>query len=171
MRNPIYQWSRLVAVCACLGVVLAGCKAEEEAQSLMLLDDIERDWVFMQINVPEEGEKIESYYYFGEVSTRQFNAIAQNKSQTGFIMLKNTRYWGNDDKIHAYEDYEDTGELVFRIEDVHYIRRMKIEPKVGYGSEQWDEAVDAAEALESNAEQEAEPKSDSAPAASSQIQG
>lgn len=149
-------------------VLVSGCNVGDETDALLTMEDEKRDWVFMQINVPEEGDKIDTYYYFAQISSRQYRAISQNTLTSGFILLKNTRYWGDGDVIHAYEDIEDTGELIFRIEDIHYIRRMKVEPKVGYGSEQWDELNEAAEAEESVLEEE---KAEPVVTRSAEIQG
>lgn len=150
-------------VAGCLVLILvAACNVESETDALATMEDVERDWVFIQINVPEENDKIDSYYYYAKVSKRQYLAIAQNKLTSGFILLKETRYWGNDDIIHAYADVEDTGDLVFRIEDIHYISLMRAEPKVGMGTEQWDEAVEAATDTEAQGAEETKVEVDDA---------
>ena len=85
----------------------------------------------MQFNIPEEGEKIESYYYFGEVSEDLFNMISENKINKGFISLNNVKYWGDNDKIVDYADDEYSGNLVFRIENIERIEKMNVEPNFG----------------------------------------
>lgn len=147
----------MAAFTACiLLLLLAACNVEEEAGALATMEDDDRAWVFIQFNVPEEGDKVEGYYYYGRVSKRQYSAISQNKLTSGFILLKDTRYWGDDDIIHAYADFEDTGDLVFRIEDIRYIRLMHAEPKVGMGVEQWDQAEEEAAAKQESSESEAD---------------
>lgn len=142
-------------------LLLTACNVEEETGALVTMEDNDRVWVFIQFNVPEEGDKIDGYYYYGRVSKRQYSAISANKLTSGFILLKDTRYWGNDDIIHAYADFEDTGDLVFRIEDIRYIRLMRAEPKVGMGAEQWEQAEEEAEAKLENPENEADTEAES----------
>jgi len=105
-------------------------------------DEGEKIWVFTQFNVPEEGDKIESYYYFGEVSESLYSKIKNNQVSTGYLELKNVRYWGSDDLIHEYRDAIYDGNLLFRIEHNVRISVLRAAPIVGKGDEQFDEITE-----------------------------
>ncbi len=85
--------------------------------------------VFAQFNVPEEGDKLDSFWYYGEVSEKLYQSFSTNKIQSGFIRLKNVHYWGNDDVLYEYKDEEETGELTFRIEDIRRVRLINQFPR------------------------------------------
>lgn len=98
----------------------------------------EKVWIFAQFNVPEEGEKIESYYYYGLITQSLYKEIKENRAGNAFITLEKVRYWGKEGKIHEYADNEFSGEIVFRVEDIRKIQLINVEPKIGLGSEQFD---------------------------------
>jgi len=110
--------------------VLSGCNVDEV---VAINDNMEEEtvWVFAQFNVPEEGDKIDSFYYYGKVSKPLYERIKSNNIQQGFILLDDVKYWGTDDLIHDYADEEEEGELVFRIENIYRIKLIKKEPKLG----------------------------------------
>ena len=113
-----------------LTISLLACNLRDEATSISTVDDKKRVWVFAQFNVLEENHN-ETYFYYGRVSERMYRLIANNKISSGFILLKDAKYWGNDDVIHEYEDADDSGDLVFRIEDIAKINLLKKEPQTG----------------------------------------
>lgn len=86
-------------------------------------------WVFAQFNVPEEENKTYSYWYYGKIRESLYESIAHNTIKIGFLLLSETHYW-RDDTLIPYEDDDDTGELIFRIEDIRRITRIKRLPKV-----------------------------------------
>lgn len=99
----------------------------------------EKVWVFAHFNVPEEDQKIDSFYYYGRISKSLYNAIKLNKIKQGFILLDDVMYWGNDDLIHEYADDELEGELVFRIEDIKRIKLVNKKPGTEEDAEQAEE--------------------------------
>ncbi len=111
----------------------------DEVQALNENGSKRRVWVFAQFNVPEENDKIDSYYYYGKMSYKLYKSISNNKIHQGFIYLDDVKYWGNDDLIHNYADGEHEGDLVFRIEDIRRLKLVKTAPKAGLGSEQFEE--------------------------------
>ena len=113
-----------------LAIVLLGCDAKTETQALDTNDANKKIWVFVQMNVPEEGGGMESYYYYGQISQKTYEGISQNIFDKGFVLLENVKYWGNDDLLHEYKDDENTGELVYRIEDIRRIKRVHTVPDV-----------------------------------------
>lgn len=128
-------------------LALQGCNFATEVTAFN--DNLQetRIWAFIQFNVPEEGQKIDSYYYFAEVSEQLFDKIKANKLTRGFIYLHDVRYWGHDDVIYQYRNEENYGDLVFRIEDIRMIKRVNAAPVIGKGIEQYDE-TEAAELSE-----------------------
>jgi len=110
-----------------------------------------RIWGFVQLNVPHEMDEIETYYYYGLIDKHLFHKIADNEINSGFIMLKDVKYWGNDDIIHEYKDGENSGEIMFRIEDIRKIKLINKAPVAGQGEEQF-ESTDIPAATPSNDE-------------------
>ena len=117
---------------------VVGCNAEQEVQALNSNLNNEKVWVFAQFNVREETDGLESYYYYAKISKRLYHEISQNKLQKGFIYLERVKYWGDNDLIYDYADGENSGELIFRIEDIAKIDLVNVEPMIGIGIEQFD---------------------------------
>lgn len=113
-------------------ILLQGCNLEQELTAINGNLDDEKIWVWAQINVPEEGDKIDTYYYFGKASKTLFNGIADNSIKTGFILLKDIRYWNDDSVIEEYDDEIDDDVMVFRIENIVHIIKMKRTPEPGF---------------------------------------
>jgi hypothetical protein len=126
----------------CVLFLLVGCDAKSEISALSTMADKEKVWVFAQFNVREDKDGMESYYYYGSVPKRLYQAIKYNKIHRGFILLEKVKYWGDNDLIHEYKDRENPGELVFRIEDLVRIRIVNQEPIAGKGSEQFEERAE-----------------------------
>lgn len=126
--------------------MLQGCNIDSEYRALHAMgDDDQRVWAFLQINVQEEEDGVESYYYFAQISQTLYQGISRNQLSEGFLRLENVRYWGNDDLIYDYKDIEYTGEIVFRIEDIQRISLINNEPVVGLGYEQYEAQESASE--------------------------
>ena len=124
-----------------------GCGAKDEITSLSTLRDSKKVWVFAQFNINDENG-MDSYYYYGEISKNLYETIATNNIQTGFILLENVKYWGEDDIIYDYKDEEDSGELIFRIEDIVKVDLLNKAPVTGKSTEQTEEQDDEAVNLE-----------------------
>ena len=107
---------------------VTGCNAGDEVRSVVSADDARKVWVFVQINVAEEGNVIEDYYYYARMSLPMYDDIKRNAIARGFLFLQDVRYYGNDDKYHYYRDEDSAGELVFRIEDIKRIELLKGPP-------------------------------------------
>lgn len=119
-------------------ILLSACRASDEMYALETESDTALTWAFIQFVVPEDNGETEAYYLYGQVSKRLLDSIANNRIEHGFIFLKNVRYWGDNNIIHEYRDGENTGELVYRIEDIRRIKLIRTEPKVGMGYEQFE---------------------------------
>lgn len=131
-------------VCIIFALLLMGCNGPE-VRAIEKHFSGEKIWVFLQFNVPEEGSDIESYYYYAKISDNLYQSIAQNSLTSGFILLEEIKYWGKDDLIHEYKNGENTGDMVFRIEDIRKIDVIAKEPVAGKGVEQFEEPVEASE--------------------------
>jgi hypothetical protein len=134
MIFKIIQLKYLFSVAILL--LLSGCNIESEAQAINSMRDSEKVWVFVQFNVPEESDKIETYYYYGLIAKKLYDGVAYNELESGFILLEKVKYW-SDNIIHDYKDGESQGELVYRIEDIVKLERINREPIAGKGSEQF----------------------------------
>jgi uncharacterized protein YcfL len=119
-------------------LLVTGCDMDE-ANALNDQLNQKTIWVFVQYNVPQKGNGFEDYYFYGKVSEQLYNRIKHNKIQSGFILMQEVMYWGNDDLIHDYEDGENESDIVFRIEDIKKIDLVKRKPTAGKGSEQFKE--------------------------------
>lgn len=119
--------------------VLFGCNLSDETAALGAMGDDEQVWVFAQFNVPEEGDKIDSYYYYGKVAKSLYDRVSGNTLHEGFVLMEEVRYWGDNDLIYEFRDKENTGDLVFRIEDIRRIKQVRNEPIAGRGYEQFEE--------------------------------
>lgn len=121
-------------------LVISGCNIENESTAFQANLKQPKIWTFIQFNVPEEGGKSEDYYYYANISKNLYEKISANNLASGFLLMEDVKYWGNDDVIHDYRDRENSGDLVFRIEDIKRISRLNKEPETGRGSEQFSEA-------------------------------
>ncbi len=131
----------MIRIIAAVGlmVLLQGCNIDSEYRALHAMEnDDQKLWAFLQINVPEGMDAVESYYYFAQISETVYQGVASNQLTEGFMLLENVRYWGNDDRIYDYKDIEYTGEIVFRIEDVKRISLVNKAPVIGMGYEQYE---------------------------------
>lgn len=122
-----------------IALTISGCNIESEATAFQANSTQPKIWTFIQFNVPEEGGKSEDYYYYASISKSLYEKISANELESGFLLMEDVKYWGNDDVIHDYRDRENSGELVFRIEDIKRISRLNKEPETGRGSEQFAE--------------------------------
>ncbi|WP_417349946.1 hypothetical protein [Ferrimonas sp.] len=120
-------------------LTLAGCNPGDEAQTAKSLAGGEKVWVFAQFNVREETDDLESYYYYAQISKSLYEAMANNEVSSGFIYLESVRYWGEDDLVHEYRDSQNSGEIIFRIENAVKIDLVTAEPIAGQGLEQFEE--------------------------------
>ena len=121
-----------------LTLALAGCRFDDETLALEANAKEEQVWAFIQFNVPEEDDGLESFYYYGKVSKSLYQLISANRLQSGFVRLQEMHYWGDDDLIHAYRDLQNSGEMVFRIEDIRSIKLVRKAPTPGVGYEQFE---------------------------------
>ncbi|BDY04470.1 hypothetical protein [Ferrimonas sp. YFM] len=128
-----------------VALLLAGCNLGDEAQTIKSFADGEKVWVFAQFNVREETDDLESYYYYAQISKSLYEAMANNEINSGFIYLENVRYWGEDDIVHEYRDSQNSGEIIFRIENTVKVDLVAAEPIVGQGLEQFDEPASKSE--------------------------
>lgn len=121
-----------------LTLALAGCRFDDETLALEANAKEEQVWAFIQFNVPEEDDGLESFYYYGKVSKSLYQLISANRLQSGFVRLQEMHYWGDDDLIHAYRDLQNSGEMVFRTEDIRSIKLVRKAPTPGVGYEQFE---------------------------------
>lgn len=126
-------------VIAILLIPIYGCDLTEEAAAVNANFKEETIWAFIYINIPEEGNKIDSYYYYARISKSLYQSISSNKIKKGFILLQNVKYWGDDDIIYDYRNNENTGDIIFRIENISRVTPIKGEPKTGMGQEQFED--------------------------------
>ena len=119
-------------------LLLSACNIDNEPEDLKPLSGRHTLWVFAQFNIPDE-EGTESYYYYGRISKKLYQKIRRNQLNSGFVLLENIHYWGTDDLIYTYKDQENTGDRVFRIEDLRSVRPVSNPPVAGLGVEQYDD--------------------------------
>ena len=117
-------------------ISLTACKLGNEIEAVKEMQDAKKIWIFAQLNVPEENNEIEDYYYFAQINESLYEKIKNQKIKEGFIVFQKTRYWSKDDVIKSIADEIYSDEMLFRIEDIRKIDLVKKEPKIGfsYGS-------------------------------------
>ncbi|MFY8350875.1 hypothetical protein AAEU29_10110 [Pseudoalteromonas sp. SSM20] len=120
-------------------MLLLGCNMKDEVTAANANLQEDQIWIFAQFNVPEEKDQMETYYYYGLVSESLYNAIANNALSSGFIQLKNVKFWGDNNLIYDYKDIERSGQLIFRIEHIVKLNPVNVEPIVGKGFEQFED--------------------------------
>lgn len=131
-------------------IALAGCGLTNDVSSLANASNGKSIWVWAQFNVPIKKSEFETYYYYGRIPKGLFNKISNNEIDSGFILLKDVRYWGNDDLVHAFKDRQNTGGVLFRIEDLRRLELIANEPIVGRGNEQYEDASPASSGTSSS---------------------
>jgi len=105
----------LYLVAACNGQNDSGDDYIEEK----LRTQTEKVWVYIQINVPYEENQIDSFWYYGQIPLGMYNKMANNSIEEGFFQLRNVHYYSSDeDAVFPYEDDEDTGNIIFKVEHV-----------------------------------------------------
>ena len=119
---------KLKVLLLCVFTLLSGCRFSEEVDAATSNISEERVWVFAQFNVPEENDAMETYYYYGSMAQTMYDKVVNNEVESGFILLKQVRYWGDDDRVHDYKDSEDSGNLIFRIEDLRRVKLINQDP-------------------------------------------
>ena len=85
---------------------------------------------FAQINIPEENDEIEDYYYYGRIKKDIYNLIIDGQLKNGFVLFRDIRYWNNDDEIEKFEDDICAGDVTFKIEHVVKIDLIKGDPYI-----------------------------------------
>ncbi len=120
-------------------ILMTGCNAQEELNAIKSMKDDHKVWIFAQFNVKEGNDDQESYYYYGKISKKLYDAISFNEIERGFILLENVKYWGDGDLIYDYRDIESSGEIIFRIENIVKMEKINIEPIPGRGAEQFED--------------------------------
>lgn len=111
---------------------MSGCKLSDEIESISEFKSSEKIWIFSQINVNRKNNKIEEYFYYGQINKSLYEKIKAQKIKHGFFAIENVRYWTTDNKIAAFSDDMSSGELLFRIEDIRKIELQKSGPVIGY---------------------------------------
>ena len=118
--------------------LLSACNPGDEIKAAKEFQDGKKIWVFAQVNVPEENNTIEDYYYFAQINESLYKKIKNQQIKQGFIVFQNVRYWTSDDTIKSIGDELYDDEMLFRIEDIRKLDLVKKEPRVGfkYGEQQ-----------------------------------
>lgn len=108
-------------------IVLVACNLESEAAEIEQSVDSDTIWVNIQFNIPE-GEVIDDYYYYGRIKIEFYEALLNGEVDDELIMLRDVRYWNDEDGYVEYEDHEYGSNLVFRSNHIVKIIEMKGDP-------------------------------------------
>lgn len=84
-------------------------------------------WVFAQINIPEK-ENFEDYYYFGKIEKTLYDDIINQRKEKGLILFRDLHYFNDEDKVEKYEDDTYSGNVLFRIEHLVKVEKVKKHP-------------------------------------------
>jgi hypothetical protein len=109
-------------------LVFTGCDAEDTFTTIKQSIDEDTIWVFAQINIPVEDDKIEDYYYYGRIKNDIYDLMVDGQLKDGFILFRDIRYWNDDNKVEKFENEADAGDITFRIEHIVKIDLSKGDP-------------------------------------------
>ncbi len=97
-------------------------------------------WTYVEIK--SDGESSDyRYFLFGEMKENLFNDISNNAIESGFFMLSSVKYYDSNNLVANYSDDLYTGNLVFRIEDIRQIKKMKKAPSIGLEPDEAKEEI------------------------------
>jgi hypothetical protein len=155
--NVNYQSSlratRKLLFVATLLASMSACELKEEAEAINEVQKTPKVWLYVQVNVPVADGQLKTHYYYARVSESLYNKIAKNEIGRGFLFLEDVRYYGNDDKVYSYADDESSGDLVYRIEDIKSIEKLKKPPRLAKDVVADKEEAKKNEATKPNAEE------------------
>ena len=97
-------------------------------------------WTYVEIESKGESSDYR-YFLFGEMKENLFNDISNNVIESGFFMLASVKYYDNNNVVANYSDDLYTGNMVFRIEDIQMIKKMKKAPLIGIGANEATEEL------------------------------
>lgn len=118
-----------VILCFALAFMLSAC--EPMKMSARSYENCQNTlWVYIEIQ-SNGNESDYRYFLFGEMKESLLNDISNNVIESGFFMLSSVKYYDNNNLVANYADDEYTGNMVFRIEDIQMIKKMKKAPQIG----------------------------------------
>ena len=113
----------VLLVCVCFAAFTT-CESKS-----IITQSIDEDtmWIFAHFNVQEKDD-LEDYYYFGRVNEDLYLEIIDGQIESGFILLRDVRYWNTENELQEYEDEMDVGDVVFRVQDIVKMTPQKGDP-------------------------------------------
>lgn len=97
----------------------------------------EKVWVYVELKV-ELVRDTSDYYYFGQINKSILDKIDKNSSANGLFKLSNIRFWNNDDLLQVYEDDDQPGFRMFKIQDISTLKAYTKDPIFLYENEELD---------------------------------
>lgn len=97
-------------------------------------------WLYMTFNLEENGRD-DFYYYYGQVDSLLYEKINRNRISSGFIRLRNVRYWTTEDKLTTGKSQISQGTVTFRIEGLIKMELINGDPLSLYDAEEIEESV------------------------------
>lgn len=131
MKNIILCVSIIVLLSACDQMKMSANSYENSQKTV---------WTYVEIE--SDGKSTDyRYFLFGEMKESLFNDISNNVIESGFFMLASVKYYDNNNVVANYSDDLYTGNMVFRIEDIQIIKKMKKTPLIGIGADKATEEI------------------------------
>ncbi|MGJ8663034.1 MAG: hypothetical protein ACSHWU_05250 [Marinicella sp.] len=131
MKNIILFLVLVVFLSACEPMKMSA-KSYENSQNTL--------WTYVEIQSDSDTSDYR-YYLFGEMKENLFNDISNNAIESGFFMLSSVKYYDSNNLVANYSDDLYTGNLVFRIEDITMIKKMKKAPSIGLEPDEAKEEI------------------------------
>ncbi|MFK8011294.1 MAG: hypothetical protein AB8B80_04585 [Marinicellaceae bacterium] len=97
-------------------------------------------WIYVEIQSNGKSSDYR-YFLFGEMKESLYHDISNNVIESGFFMLASVKYYDNNNVVANYSDGLYTGNMVFRIEDIQLIKKMKKPPVIGIGANEATEEL------------------------------
>lgn len=108
-------------------LIYLGWKYSESLPGVSHFVEEEKVWVYIEVQTKLVRDTSD-YYYYGQINKSIVDKIDNDKDVGGMFKLSNIRYWTNDDLFKLYNDEEDYGYKIFRIQDIQYITFYKKDP-------------------------------------------
>ena len=86
-----------------------------------------KEWAYVEVQTIYRKDTTNSYVY-GQINKNIIERIKSNSKAKGLFAVENARYVNDDDLLQVYEDKDDSGVLVYRIEHIQSIELFKKDP-------------------------------------------
>lgn len=117
-------------------VVVNGCNKIDE----FAIEKQKKVWVYIEmlkVSLPDTT----TFYYYGKVNNGLIEKIDEENLSKGLFLLSEIRFINNNDLLQIFENDEDFGFKIFRVENIQYIAAYKKDPIYFYPVDELHESA------------------------------